>query len=119
MAIEKVALQTIVHIALDAAGAVSHAWKVVHFVVREDGKEISRGQSGQENIEPADIAAALPAHADVVAQLGQKDAAHAEAQTKYAADVGALQAQVEALTAAEEALAGQVAAALVALSPKA
>ncbi|MCU1340527.1 MAG: hypothetical protein JWO19_6108 [Bryobacterales bacterium] len=123
--ITKLPVQRIVTISLDANNQVTHAWQQTTFSIQEDGAEISRQQGGQDNVEPADIGAAVP-QADLLEQLADQKAANeaaamatAEASAKAIADRDALvadrDAQIAILTAAHGDLAARNAAAAAAL----
>lgn len=133
MTIVKSPLQRIVTISLDATNTVTHSWQQTLFAVMEDGLEISRTQSAQEHLDPADIGAAVP-QAGVLAQLAalktSTDAA-AVAAAKELADSKAaaeavradLQSKLDAanvhialLTAAHDAVTAKNAAAVAALA---
>lgn len=102
MTIAKVPLQTVVTIALDASKAVTHAWQTTVFSIQEDGVEISRQQGEQVNLEPADIAAAVP-QAEVLAQLNALKVLSEADATAAAKTLGDAQAGAAEMLAAARA----------------
>ena len=97
MTIVKTPLQRVVTIAIGPEG-VTHAWQQTSFVVTEDGVEISRGTSAQENLEPADIGAAVP-QAGVLAQLNALQAAADAAAVSAGEKLAAVEVAAEATRA--------------------
>src|SRR6185369_6909825 len=96
MTIVKIPLQRTVTIAIDKDGNVTHAWQQTAFDVEEDGVKISAGVTDKENLEPADIAAAVP-QAAILAQLAELQA---KATSDASAAADALAAEKAAANAA-------------------
>jgi hypothetical protein len=89
--ITKTPVQRTVTISLDAGNQVTHAWQQAVFSIQEDGVEISRQHGGPENLEPADIGAAVP-QADLLRQLADQKAESAKAIVERDAQIAALTA---------------------------
>ncbi len=114
MTIIKTPIQRTITISIGVDGQVTHAWQQTSFVVSEDGVEISRGTSGQENIEPADLGGVVP-QADLLRQIADLKAdvtALAQASTR---DIAERDAKIAALTTAHEEVNARNAAAVAAL----
>jgi hypothetical protein len=111
MSIIKTPEQRVVSISMDSAGNITHAWQTTQFVLTEDGIEISRAQSGQENIEPKDIGKVFP-QAKLLRQITdlQRDKGDlrgasedlVRANGELAAEVGRLQTKLSQMSADAE-----------------
>lgn len=100
-------LNRTVTISLDADSQVTHAWQTRLIQVFKDGVAYGPPHlSAQENLEPADIANAIP-QAQLLAELNAERVASAAAASKAADD---LAAAVEASASAIAALNAQITA---------
>ena len=118
MTIEKKPLQRLVTISVDAAGKVSHAWQVTTYSIVEDGTEISRQHGGQENIEPAALAAAIPDQAELLQQIEAERAEARQREEALSTENAALRQELKTVRAAHTEAAGRVTKAMQALRAK-